>query len=174
MSIGLKRGTVKLVPHDENWSTLFEKERQILSNKFGEKILAIEHIGSTAIPGLLAKPIIDMNVAVKDLDDIDDFVIGLQELGYEYIPERRYADRQFFPKGHPDNRTHHLNLVEIDSETAWMNQLFFRDYLTKHAKEREEYAKLKEELAEQFADQREEYTERKSDFIAYILGKRKF
>jgi len=174
MSLGLKRGTVRLVPHDDNWSTLFEKEKKLLLNKFGDRILAIEHIGSTAIPGLPAKPILDINVAIEDLNDIGDFITGLQELGYEYIPERRYADRQFFPKGHPENRTHHLNLVEIGSETAWKNQLFFRDYLIEHEEERKQYAELKSVLVQEFADQREEYTERKGDFIAYILGKRKF
>lgn len=129
MSIGLKRGTVELVEHNPDWSILFEQEKQLLLETFGDRILAVEHIGSTAIPGIIAKPIIDINVAAESLDDIDDFIIKLQELGYEYIHERRYADRQFFPKGPSERRTHHLNLVELDSQTAWVNQLLFRDYL---------------------------------------------
>lgn len=172
MNIGLKRGTVKLLPHDPKWFNLYEEEKKNLKDKFGDRVLAIEHVGNTAIPDILAKPIIDIIVAVEDLNSIDDFIKGLQELGYEYIPERKYDDRQFFPKGNPDNKTYHLNLVEIDNETVWKNQLFFKDYLIYDKKEREKYAKLKKQLAEKFAEQREEYTKSKSGFIAHILKKR--
>lgn len=171
MNIGLKRGTVELVEYNPKWSSLFEQEKKLLLDTFGERILAVAHIGSTAIPDLPAKPIIDMNVAVKSLDDIDDFISKLQELGYEYISERRYADRQFFPKGPSEFRTHHLNLVELDSQTAWVNQLLFRDYLRSHKKDRDAYADLKRKLADKFADNREEYTERKSKFVLEIIDK---
>lgn len=171
MSIGLKRGTVELVEYNPEWAELFEQEKQLLLNTFGDRIIAIEHIGSTAIPDIPAKPIIDMNVAVESIDDIEDFIYKLQELGYEYIPERRYADRQFFPKGPSECRTHHLNLVELDSPTAWRNQLLFRDYLRSHEEDCEAYAELKRTLANQYADNREEYTERKSNFVLKIISK---
>ncbi|MEJ0054010.1 MAG: GrpB family protein [bacterium] len=169
--LGVKRGTVVLVPHNPEWPPLFDKEKKLLLEAFGDRIKAIEHIGSTAIPGMPAKPIIDINVAVKSLDDIGDFIQILPGLGYEYIPERRFADRQFFPKGPPEYRTHHLNLVEITSKTGWMNALAFRNYLRKNSLAREEYRKLKESLADQYADNREEYTERKSAFVHEILKK---
>lgn len=170
-NIGLKRGTVSLVEHTSDWVKEFDIEKKLLLNTFKEKILAIEHIGSTAIAGIPAKPIIDINVAIESLDDIDDFISKLQELGYEYIPERKYADRQFFPKGPSERRTHHLNLVELDSPTAWRNQLLFRDYLRSHKDEREAYAELKRSLANKYADNREEYTERKSNFVLKIIEK---
>lgn len=167
--LGLQRGTVRLEEYNPKWSRLFEQEKELLLKTFGNRIIAIEHIGSTAVPGLPAKPIIDINVAVPSLSDIDDFITKLQELGYEYIPERRFSDRQFFPKGPSEKRTHHLNLVEITSETGWKNQLLFRDYLRKHDDVKNEYTKLKSELAKKYADNRDEYTERKSKFVISII-----
>ena len=151
----------------------FEKEKKLLLDTFSDRIVAIEHIGSTAIPGIPAKPIIDINVAVSSLDDIDDFIETLPSLGYEHIPERRYADRQFFPKGPSESRTHHLNLVELDSPTAWTNQILFRDYLRNSESARNEYTELKRLLAKQYADKREEYTERKSEFVMRIIEEAK-
>ena len=169
MNIGLRRGTVELKDHDSAWTNLYEQEKQLLLDTFGNRIVAVEHIGSTAISGIPAKPIIDMNVAVESLDDIDDFIKKLPELGYEYIPERRYADRQFFPKGPSECRTHHLNLVELDSQTAWKNQLLFRDYLRENEDARNQYAELKRKLADEYADNREEYTESKSAFVLQVI-----
>jgi len=97
-NIGLKRGTVKVVDYDPNWPQEFEAEKQRLIDTFGNEVLAIEHIGSTSIPGLAAKPIIDMVAAVKSFDDLQVFMEGLQKLGYEYIPERMFDNRKFFPK----------------------------------------------------------------------------
>lgn len=172
-AIGLKRGTVRLVKYNPKWIDLFRKEKDILLSQFSSKIMAIEHIGSTAIPGLPAKPIIDINVAVESLDNIDMFVSRLPALGYEYIPERRFSDRQFFPKGSPENRTHHLNIVEITSETGWENPLLFRDFLRKHDDIRKKYADLKVELATNYYNNREEYTKRKGDFVMKIINKAK-
>lgn len=169
--LGVKRGTVMLVPHDPEWSKLFEQEKQLLVETFGTRIKAVTHIGSTAIPDIPAKPIIDMNVAVESIDDIDDFIQKLPELGYEYIPERRFSDRQFFPKGPAEERTHHLNLVEMTSETAWENTLLFRDYLREHEEEREAYRSLKEDLAAKYTNNRDEYTESKGAFIQTVLEK---
>lgn len=171
MTLGLQRGTVRLEEYNPEWADLFEQEKKLLLETFGDRIIAVEHIGSTAIPGIPAKPIIDINVAIPSLDDIDDFITELEKLGYEYIPERRFSDRQFFPKGPSEKRTHHLNLVEITSETGWKNQLLFRDYLRTHSDIRDEYATLKRELAEKYAENRDEYTERKSDFVMRIIEK---
>lgn len=171
--LGLERGKVRLEEYNPEWPDLFEKEKRLLLDTFGDRIIAIEHIGSTAIPGIPAKPIIDLNVAVPSLNVIDDFIVKLQELGYEYIPERRFADRQFFPKGPSEKRTHHLNLVEITSQTGWINQLLFRDYLRAHTDIRDKYAILKRRLAKKYADNRDEYTEQKSDFVISIIEKGK-
>lgn len=168
-SLGLQRGTVRLEEYNPEWADMFEQEKKLLRETFGDRIIAIEHIGSTAIPAIPAKPIIDINVAITSLNDIGEFITKLQELGYEYIPERRFSDRQFFPKGPSEKRTHHLNLVEINSATGWKNQLLFRDYLRTHPAVRDEYAALKRELAEKYADNRDEYTERKGNFVMRII-----
>lgn len=168
-SIGLKRGTVKIVAYDPNWQNEFEAEKRRLLEAFGDKILAIEHIGSTSIPKLAAKPIIDMVAAVASFDDLPEFIDGLQKLGYEYMPERMFNDRKFFPKGSQENRTHHLNLVLQDDPEQWTKPIAFRDYLRTHEAERERYAKLKTKLAEQYADDRATYTKLKDDFFQSII-----
>jgi GrpB-like predicted nucleotidyltransferase (UPF0157 family) len=164
---------VRLTPYDPSWADLFEAEKSLLLKTFGDKIIAIEHIGSTAIPGLPAKPIIDINVGVLSLNDIAVFIQKLPELGYEYIPERRFSDRQFFPKGFPEHRTHHLNLVEVTSETGWKNQLLFRDYMQTHVEAREEYAQVKNALAKKFSNNRDRYTEEKGAFVKNIIERAK-
>lgn len=171
MTIGLKRGTVKLLPYDKTWKTDFETEKQRLLNVFGDRIIAIEHIGSTSIPGAWAKPVIDIDVAIHSLDDAPDFVAGLEKLGYTNMPNRWFADRYFFPKGSEDHRTHHLNLVEITSETAWLYPLLFRDYLVAHPQDLAAYIELKKDLATRFENERDKYTEAKGDFVKKVLAK---
>ena len=168
--IGLKRGTVQLKKWNPKWKSLFEIEKELLLDTFGKRILAIEHIGSTAITDLSAKPIIDINVAVKSLNNIDDFIQQLPKLGYEYILERSFTDRQFFPKGPRENRTHHLNLVEITSESGWENPLLLRDYLRKNEKVKSEYENLKIYLSEKYHNDRVRYTQGKEDFILKVIN----
>lgn len=169
MSIGLQRGVVELQPHDTNWAVEFEREKQKLLDVLGDKIITIEHIGSTAVPGLPAKPIIDMVAAIHSFDELEDFIEPLQKLEYEYMPERMFANRKFFPKGPRSNRTHHLNLVLKDDPEQWRSPLLFRDYLREHATVRDEYAQLKTSLAAKYSDNREGYTKSKNDFIQRIL-----
>lgn len=171
MTIGLKRGTVQLHPSDPHWPLAFEKEKKLLQHTFGGKIIATEHIGSTSVPGLAAKPIIDIIMAVRFFDELDDFIAPLQKLGYEYMPERMFADRKFFPKGPRDNRTHHLNIVLKNSPEQWASPLAFRDYLKTHATARQKYAELKQQLAQKYLGDRAAYTKAKSDFIQSILIK---
>ncbi len=166
--VGLKRGTVKLAPYDEMWPRLFEAEKERLLKALRGIIFEVEHIGSTAIPGLAAKPLIDMMASVKSLSDYKKAIEPLRELGYEYMPERVFADRVFFPKGPEENRTFHLNLVEKGSR-QWDEALLFRDYLRTHPEERNEYQRLKERLAQTFAENREMYTKGKNEFISKVL-----
>lgn len=169
--VGLKRGTVKVVAYNPNWSKEFEAEKQNLIDTFGDKIVAVEHIGSTSIPGLAAKPIIDIVAAVKSFNNLAEFIEGLQKLGYEYMPERMFDDRKFFPKGSQENRTHHLNLVLQDNPEQWTKPIALRDYLRTHETERNEYAKLKTTLAQQYADDRATYTRLKDNFFQSIFDK---
>ena len=165
--VGLRRGTVKLVPYEPIWKELFEAEKDTLLNAIGDYVSDIEHIGSTSVPGLKAKPIIDMIAAVKDLSIYTQLIEPLAKLGYEFMPEREFDDRVFFPKGPQKNRTHHLSLVVENSE-GWTGPIAFRDYLRNNPHERQEYQLLKERLAEQFPNDRASYTEAKASFIKRI------
>lgn len=169
--LGLKRGTVKLSKHRKEWARLFEKEKKLLLKTFGDRIIAIEHIGSTAIPGVPAKPIIDMIVAVPSLNNAitKRFVAPLQKLGYTYM--HKFSDRHFFAKGPEVKRTHHLNLVKVNSLTGWADHNFFRDYLRRSKSARNKYAALKIKLAKQFSEDRASYTKGKEKFIQKIINK---
>ena len=169
MSIGLERDKAQLQTYDPDWAVAFEQEKQRLLNLFGDKIVAIEHIGSTSVPGLAAKPIIDMVAAVHSFDELENFIEPLQQLGYEYMPERMFADRKFFPKGARSKRTHHLNLVLKDDSSQWRSPLLFRNYLRDHKDARNEYTQLKSSLADKYANNRQIYTKSKYDFIQRSL-----
>lgn len=166
--LGLKRGTVRLVSAHNEWARFFEIEKQLLLETFGDRIIAIEHVGSTAIPGVPAKPLIDMNAAVSSLNDeyIEEFVAPLENLGYHYM--HKFPDRHFFAKGPETQRTHHLNLVEVNGD-EWNNSILFRNYLRRNKSAREEYAALKEKLAGQFAEDRASYTKAKEKVIQKII-----
>jgi GrpB-like predicted nucleotidyltransferase (UPF0157 family) len=164
--IGLEKGTVKLVPHKELWHQLFAEEEARLRDAIGEHVVAIEHVGSTAICGLSAKPIIDIAAAVPKAANAQRCVRPLENVGYQYRGENGIAGRYYFVKGEP--RTHHLHMVEVGSD-LWKNHLLFRDYVRKHPEVAEEYERLKGDLAIKYERDREAYTEGKSRFIEEVL-----
>ena len=164
--LGLKRGIVRLVPHTERWHDLFTEEEDRLRVAISEYALSVEHVGSTAICGLPAKPIIDIAVAVREIADAEKCVMPLERIGYEYRGEQGIAGRHFFGKGEP--RTHHLHMVEMSSD-FWRSHLLFRDYLRQHREVRENYEKLKQWLAQKYEEDREAYTEGKAAFIEEVL-----
>ena len=173
--IGLKRGTVKLAPHNPKWVKLFEEEKQLLERTFGDTILAIEHIGSTAIPGIPAKPIIDINIGVKSLDVARSMKEKFEKLGYEhrpFVPGKTKDDlkwQELYVKGPETRRTHHVHVTVFESN-YWKNDLLFRDFLRKNHKRAKQYAELKEQLAQKHADDRETYTKSKEQFINETLA----
>lgn len=152
----------------------YKKERLILLNKIGDHISEIHHIGSTSIPDLKAKPIIDIIAVVDNLDDYKKLVRPLEQIGYTFMKDRVFAikDRVFFPKGPEGNRTHHLSLVLKESQ-QYKDNLLFRDYLTYNAEARRAYQALKESLSKKFANDRESYTKAKESFITKVLEKAK-
>jgi len=97
--IGLQRGSVKLVPYSSEWQSLFADEERVLSASIGTYVMDIQHVGSTAIPGIEAKPIIDMPVAVRRLEDVEKRIKPLERLGYEHRAEKGHPGRFFFAKG---------------------------------------------------------------------------
>lgn len=166
--IGLQRGTVHLSPCDSAWADDFEKEKKLLLDAFGDKVLAIEHVGSTAVPGLSAKPIIDIEIGLRKLNDYKMLIPLAEKLGYQFMPDRVFEDYVFMPKGSENCRTHYLHFATIDSD-EWRNILRFRDLLRSDSILRDGYASLKAKLAAQNSQDRESYTTAKTDFIRKSL-----
>ena len=167
--LGLRRGEVIVVPYDEHWPLLFEQAAAELRTALGPAILAVHHVGSTAIPGLSAKPILDVLVEVQDFDDARQLVPALRSLGYEFRPEEEIPDRHYFrrPPG-GQLRTHHLSLAEPGSHYHRVT-LAFRDALRRDAELAAAYARLKLELTERFPFDRPAYIEGKTHFINAVL-----
>jgi GrpB-like predicted nucleotidyltransferase (UPF0157 family) len=162
--VGLRRGSVLLVPHQSEWRVLFEEEAARLRSVLGDKILRVEHVGSTAVEGMEAKPLIDMMAAVESLEDARDLVPVLEGMGYEYRDDGGVRGRIFFAKEPRSRRTHHLSLAEPTSD-YWQRSLLFRDHLRAHPEAAEEYRDLKRELARRYPEDRESYTASKNRFI---------
>ena len=167
-SIGLKRGTVRVVPFNPDWLMVFQVEQDLLRNSLGSKVLEIRHFGSTAIPSMPAKPIIDILAAVRDLADVSDFVDALVRLGYEDKGDGSVAGRRFFVKGTEAARTHHLNFYEMNSP-GWTTHVLFCEYLKLHKELAKQYAELKLKLATDFPTNRASYTDGKESFVAAVV-----
>jgi GrpB-like predicted nucleotidyltransferase (UPF0157 family)/predicted kinase len=166
VAIGLKRGAVQLISYQQSWKILFEKESTRLRRAMENHALAIEHVGSTSIEGMDAKPVIDIMVAVESLDLARELAPIIEELGYEY--RNVSPERLFFANGPADERTHYLSLTELGS-AFWRDQLLFRDYLRTHTETAEEYKRLKRELAEMYPEDRGSYTAGKTNFVETVL-----
>lgn len=165
--IGLKRGDVKVVPYSQDWPEFFEEERQILSHMFPEFIV-IDHVGSTSVPGLCAKPLIDMVAAVGILTVAVGIREKLETLGYEYRGGQGRDDRILYVKGPEECRTCMLHIVVYNGE-EWNRLVFFRDYLRSHSDFVQEYCNLKKRLAEKYPHDRDAYKKEKNSFIEEIL-----
>ena len=167
--IGQHKRDFTVVPYQSDWKDEFEREAGRLRDALGENALRIEHIGSTSIPGMPAKAIIDMMVAVVSLERAKELIPALASLGYVYRPLDTVPERMFFRKERkPDYRTHHLNLAVPDSG-FWKKQLAFRDYLRAHPKMAAEYVALKRRLAEAYARTHELDREGKTAFVNRVL-----
>lgn len=170
-TIGLKRGTVKLVPHNPEWNELFLAEKARLLEILGDLVVDIQHVGSTAISTIPAKPIIDVAVLVKSLEKVKECAGKMEALGYQKKQENR-SERLFFTKGPEENRIIYLHMG--DESTNYINDMIiFRDYLIRNPAEARKYTELKNGLAKKFADNREPYTAAKEKFIEGMLEKAK-
>lgn len=169
----LQKDCVNLVSYDSEWPLLAQIEIDKIKSVFPvDAIIDIQHVGSTAIVGLSAKPIIDIQIAVSSLENIKLLAVpGLQKLGYEYWANNPDPKQMFFVKGMPpygEKRTHHVHIFEQDSE-HWCNKLLFRDYLRLHSDVANEYEQLKLKLAHEHLYDREKYTDAKMDFVNKVL-----
>jgi len=162
---------VQIVPYDAAWPARFEAERRLLLEVMGRWLVdgSIEHVGSTAVPGLAAKPVIDIMAGVESLETSRAAVAVLERHQYCYAAYRTDV-MHWLCKPSPALRTHHLHLVPLGSP-LWMEQLAFRDYLRTHPDTALEYAALKRRLAEAHRFDREAYTTAKTPFVQRVVAR---
>ncbi|MEK3805770.1 GrpB family protein [Bacillus sp. FSL H8-0547] len=153
-----------------NWSRQFEQEKKKLNDILRDRVQSIEHIGSTAVEGLGAKPVIDIAAGVNNLETVSEFIEPLKQIHYEFVHHKEFPQRRFFRKGQRRAGTHHLHFYEFEGK-HWNNQLLFRDYLRKNPDEARTYHHLKVYLAKKYRFDRIAYTENKASFIQKILQK---
>jgi GrpB-like predicted nucleotidyltransferase (UPF0157 family) len=168
--LGQHKRDISAGPYQSGWKELYEQEAECLRRALGNKALRIEHIGSTSVPGMVSKPILDIMVAVVSLTRATELIPAIEALGYQHKPHDTIPERVFFAKEHPpENRTHHLNLAELGSG-FWKDQLAFRDYLRAHDQIAAEYADLKKRLAAAYARTGELDRDGKSEFVGRVLA----
>ena len=155
---------VELVPHNPEWSQLAEEEAKRILEQLSISVIGIYHIGSTSVPGIKAKPILDFVIEVEDLDEFIQSAEALEELGYISKGEYGIPGRQFFTKDTDGERSHHLHVFQ-QGHPDIERHLVFRDFLRANLEAAREYEKIKEKLAKRFPQKSGSYTEAKSDFI---------
>ena len=170
--VGLDRDKVLLYPYSEEWVKEFEKEKEILTNLLKGIECKIEHVGSTSIKGLSAKPIIDIAIGTNDVETA--IVIGdiLKENNYDVENQLDTKGEIFVGKGSVTCRTHYIHIQKIGS-TYWNNFMYFKTYLLNHPETVKEYENLKKELSVKYQDDRKKYTASKNEFISSVLEKAK-
>ena len=164
-------GTVEVVPHNARWAAQFAAEARQLQSVLASLKPTIEHIGSTSVQGLPAKPTIDVLVLVDDVQEVLRYRDALGALGYDYRPGSLTAsdDQLFFRKvAATGKRTHHLHVVARRSSKG-RDYVAFRDYLTSHAEEARAYSDVKLDLAERFANERMRYVEEKARYVDVLM-----
>ena len=171
--IGLKRGTVKLIAHQDEWEKEAKRTIEELKCVLGDTAIDIQHIGSTAISSIHAKPIIDLAIGVYDLNDIMKYIDVLRENGFLFRGED-IPGQVLFVKGdlEKDFRTHHIHVVKWNDD-AWTRYMNFRGYLNAFPEKAMIYDERKKRLAIQFSGERRRYTEGKQEMIGELLEEAK-
>ncbi|MEO1005130.1 MAG: GrpB family protein [Cyanobacteria bacterium J06638_38] len=156
---------VEVVPHNPQWKTDFNTESRLIRAILANNLVQIHHIGSTAIPHIYAKPVIDFLVEVKDINLVTERTSEMEQLGYEAMGEFGLVGRRYFRKENPPGiRTHHVHIYEANSPEI-TRHLAFRDYMIAHPKDAEQYSKLKQELAIKYPQDIEGYMDGKDQFV---------
>lgn len=162
---------VEVVPHDPQWRVSFLEESKQIALTIGENVVTIHHIGSTAIPSIYAKPIIDFLIEVKDIAKVDDRNAAMAALGYEAMGEFGIPGRRFFRKNNAaGKRTHHLHAFEAKALEV-KRHLAFRDYTIAHPEIAQKYSELKRELAKKYPEDIQSYMNGKNGFIKEVEKK---
>lgn len=165
---GLAHGTVQLAEWTPRWIELFADEAARLRVALGDLAIAIEHYGSTSVPGLVAKPLLDILVGGPEANDPEPYITALAPLGYDYAAHAGVPEHLVFGRG--TGRTHLVHVVRYGGG-AWHRALAFRDALRADAALRQAYAALKHELAERYGAERGHYTAAKSAFVEQVLAR---
>ena len=170
--LGLESGVVRVVAYDPEWAALFREESASIDAMLRKHnvVAVLEHIGSTSVPGLAAKPILDTLVGVEGAVDFAPATTALGEAGYSYRGEQGIPGRHFFRRGNP--RQYHVHLVVRESD-LWRDYLAFCDHLRTHSDRMMEYAALKYALAARYPRDRESYIDGKAEFVRRILGEQR-
>jgi GrpB-like predicted nucleotidyltransferase (UPF0157 family) len=166
---------VELVEYNPEWATLFQKEAQLIQNTIGRYVIAIEHIGSTAIPNLKAKPIIDILIGIESLKDSKEIISALETIDYQSFPENKlFPERIFFRKKISDTTQQQYNLhVTVHKNGYWDILLIFRDYLLAHPETTKEYELVKQHMATRFPNNRIAYGIGKEGYMISVIEKAK-
>ena len=158
---------ITVTAYDPLWAEKYEQESALARDILADNCIAIYHIGSTSVPGLAAKPVIDIMAAVRSLEKVDRVAAAFSEIGYEYLGEFGIEGRRYLRKG-GDERTHQIHIFQMNDWNNIGRHLAFRNYMRTHEKERAEYAKLKTELARKFPYDIEGYCDGKESFVHEI------
>jgi GrpB-like predicted nucleotidyltransferase (UPF0157 family) len=162
--IGLKRKTIKLLAHQKQWDSYFRKEKKRILSSIED--VHVEHIGSTAIPSIKAKPIIDIVIGIDKMKDFDKYKKQLTKLGFEYHDNRGTIYNKFLTKGSSNCRTVYIHVVKYKGN-IWNNYINFRDKLIANNKLAKEYQQLKVSLSKKYKN-RDKYTKAKASFIRKV------
>ncbi len=161
---------IEIHPYNPQWPQEFSEIGKNMRRALGEIALRVDHIGSTSIPGLAAKPIIDIQISVESLEPVEPFLTPLEKLGYYWRKGKKYEKtKRYFRETQGMRRTH----VHVRKLGSWHQQfpLLFRDYMRVHKQDCEKYESVKRELAQQYRYEREKYTDSKSDIFWEIIAR---
>ena len=161
---------VVIVDYNPDWPAMYEQEKERIVVVIGNHIKDIQHIGSTSIAELAAKPVIDIMIGISDLALVEQCVEPLQKLGYIYMGEHGIPHRHFFYRDVAGKRAYHIHMMETNHD-QWYKMLVFRDYLRLHPEDARAYGELKKELARQYGSDSEGYIDAKASFVEAILVK---
>ena len=159
--------TLQVVDYDSNWPRNFLQLKDRIWPSLCDVAIAIEHVGSTSVPGMAAKPVIDMDIVIASRSELPTILLRLGRLGYRHRGDLGIADRDAF-RAPEDQPAHHLYAC-VQNGLALRNHIAVRDYLRTHRSDAAAYSTLKRGLAEQFGNERARYNEAKTDFILSIL-----
>ena len=159
---------VEVVPHNPRWRDAFETEAKYVATALSKNVVAIHHIGSTAIPNIYAKPVVDLLIEVRDITEVDKRSPAMESLGYEVKGEYGIPGRRYFRKNNVEGiRTHQIHVFETGSAQV-ERHLAFRDYMIVHPADARKYSELKRKLAEEHPHSIDGYMDGKNDFIKEI------